>query len=525
MIKTISFFLFLFCLSSGANSQDGQKGLFPELLSKDSMRISIEELTSVEMSGRKTGTQGQKKAAAFISNKLSHFDIKPLPGRMNFIHPHALSLRYNQGYNLEVHQKFYLFLEDYFYIRGYNDTTFILDSFLFMGYGISDSLYDDYNGIDVQNKAILIYDGEPEGIKFKKQSEASGKSSAWSTDWRKKLAIVYDRKPSVVFIISSNLGMISDSLLSEKNAIDFYRLAQAPSSIPIIFISEEMALNFFPEHQEYMLSGAKKKIERSKKSSSFSVSTDAVIQINSKPSVLIGENIMGIIEGSEKKDEYVILSAHYDHLGQADSSYYPGADDNASGVASVLEIARLFSAGLKNGKRPKRSVIFCFFSGEENGLMGSSYFVKNPVVPLAKIIANLNIDMLGRTDTIHTKEGSERYVYIIGADRLSEELYLVNENCNLKGPKLELDYKYDRPDDPNRFYYRSDHYHFSKNNIPVIFYFNGIHEDYHETTDTAEKINLELLSLRTRLIYLTTEELLNRKKRISTNRIFFDSYE
>lgn len=224
------------------------------------------------------------------------------------------------------------------------------------------------------------------------------------------------------------------------------------------------------------------------------------------------ENIIGFIEGTEKPNEIVVISSHYDHEGVKDELIYNGADDNASGTTAVLEIAQAFAKAKKEGNGPKRSMLFINFTGEEKGLLGSKYFSENSIYPLENIVAGLNIDMIGRIGK--ERPGDKNYVYVIGADRLSTELHEINEKANEKYVNLDLDYTYNAEDDKNRFYYRSDHYNLAKHNIPIIFYFNGVHEDYHKPTDTADKINLKLLTKRTRLIFYTAWEIANREDRL-----------
>ena len=228
-----------------------------------------------------------------------------------------------------------------------------------------------------------------------------------------------------------------------------------------------------------------------------------------------GENVLGYIEGTDLKEELIIVTAHYDHLGKHDSLIFNGADDDGSGTVAAMEIAEAFMLAKKVGKGPRRSVLVMAVSGEEKGLLGSKYYADHPIFPLEKTVANLNIDMIGR---IGDFKGNPNYVYLIGADRLSQELHYLSEQINKEYIGLELDYTFNEEDDPNRYYYRSDHYNFAKNNIPVIFYFNGIHEDYHKTTDTVEKINFDKIQKITRLIFLTAWELANRDKRIELDK-------
>lgn len=492
--------------------------------SQENLNHFIKTLSSEEFKGRKTGSPGQKLAATFISEKLKSFGLKPLHGRSDLVQYHALSLRYNEGYNIEVHQKFYLYLNDFVYTQGYADTSIVLSDLLFLGYGISDSLYDDYKEIDVRGRAIMFYEGEPPGFYRNISKNDRSSISSWSGDWKKKLSVIYRERPSIVFIVCKNIESVADSILDETKAIEFYGLSKSPNAIPIVFVSEEMALNFFPEHKEALFHKAKNRIDRNTIPQSFSVSTDAVINIGTNTKELFGENVIGIIEGTEKKNEFVLVSAHYDHLGETDESFYPGADDNASGTAAVIEMARIMADTVANGAKPRRSVMYCLFSGEENGLLGSSYFVDKQTIPLKSIVANINIDMIGRRDSIHERTDSLNYIYIIGADKISDELFTINERSNNEGPQIYLDYKYNYPEEPSRFYYRSDHYHFAKNNIPTIFYFNGLHADYHQLSDSLDKIDFDLLSKRIQLIYLTTWNLTSQKKRLKINRSFIEEY-
>ncbi|MDC3306112.1 M28 family metallopeptidase [Flavobacteriales bacterium] len=224
-----------------------------------------------------------------------------------------------------------------------------------------------------------------------------------------------------------------------------------------------------------------------------------------------GENVLGFIEGSDSKDELIIVTAHYDHLGKHDSLIFNGADDDGSGTVAAMEIAEAFMLAKNAGHGPRRSVLVMAVSGEEKGLLGSKYYTNHPIYPLENTVANLNIDMIGRIGDFHT---DPNYVYLIGSDMLSTELHNISEAVNEEYVGLDLDYTFNKEDDPNRYYYRSDHYNFAKNNIPVIFYFNGIHEDYHKVTDTVEKIDFKKIETITRLVFLTAWELANRDERI-----------
>lgn len=224
------------------------------------------------------------------------------------------------------------------------------------------------------------------------------------------------------------------------------------------------------------------------------------------------QNILAYIEGSEFPDQVIVISAHYDHLGVKNEEVYNGADDNASGTSAVMEIAESFQMAKNKGHGPKRSILFLHLTGEEIGLLGSKYYIEHPVFLLDSTIADLNIDMVGRVDKKH--EENKEYIYLIGSDRLSLDLHKLSEQTNQKYTHLKLDYTYNEENDPNQYFSRSDHYNFAVNNIPVIFYFNGTHEDYHKTTDTADKIDFDLLALRAKLIFYTAWEIANRENKL-----------
>jgi hypothetical protein len=223
------------------------------------------------------------------------------------------------------------------------------------------------------------------------------------------------------------------------------------------------------------------------------------------------ENIWAFIEGSEKPNEIVVVSAHYDHVGIKGGVVYNGADDDGSGTVSLLEIAQAFEKAKKEGHGPKRSVLILHMTGEEHGLYGSSYYSQNPLFPLANTITDVNIDMIGRRDEFHAN--SNNYIYVIGSDYLSTDLFNICEQANKDYTHMNLDYKYNDKKDPNRFYYRSDHYNFAKNGIPSVFLFSGTHADYHQPGDDVEKIEFEALTKRARYAFAIAWDLANRDNR------------
>lgn len=221
------------------------------------------------------------------------------------------------------------------------------------------------------------------------------------------------------------------------------------------------------------------------------------------------ENVLGFLEGTDKKEEILVISAHYDHIGTQNKVVFNGADDDGSGTVAIMGIAHAFAEAKKKGKGPRRSILFIAFTGEEYGLLGSEYYTEKPVFPLKKTICDLNIDMIGRIDSPHFKQPN--YVYLIGSDRISKDLHILSMMTNMNTVNLSLDYTYNSESHPLQLFYRSDHYNFAKKDIPIIFYFDGEHPDYHQSTDDVERINFTLLKQRTDLVFYTAWEIANRE--------------
>ena len=240
-------------------------------------------------------------------------------------------------------------------------------------------------------------------------------------------------------------------------------------------------------------------------------SSELTIAAAKTTETLESSNVIGILPGTDKKEEYVFLTGHYDHLGKNGDVIYYGADDDGSGTVAVLQMAEAFTAAAKKGKKPRRTIVFMTVSGEEKGLWGSAYYSEHPIYPIDKTSVDLNTDMIGRVDTERKTGDTLNYVYVIGHDKLSSDLPVINEGVNKKYTGLVLDYKFDDPKDPNRIYYRSDHYNFAKKGIPILFFYDGmLLADYHKPTDTVEKINFELMEKRARMIFHTGWEIANR---------------
>jgi Zn-dependent M28 family amino/carboxypeptidase len=234
--------------------------------------------------------------------------------------------------------------------------------------------------------------------------------------------------------------------------------------------------------------------------------------LDKKIETLKGQNVFAFIEGTDKKEEIVVVSAHYDHLGKKGKEIYNGADDNGTGTSALLEITEALVEAKKMGQSPRRSIVVLLVTGEEKGLLGSRYYSENPIYALENTVANVNVDMIGRVDDKHQIDSN--YIYVIGSDRLSTDLHTINESLNQKYSQLMLDYQYNGENDPNRYYYRSDHYNFAKKGIPAIFFFSGTHQDYHQPSDTVDKIMFDKTAKIGQHIFHLVWDLANREERI-----------
>lgn len=284
--------------------------------------------------------------------------------------------------------------------------------------------------------------------------------------------------------------------------IDEYKFYQG---INTFFISEKIAADIFGDKYTEMVLDLKKDTLKPIEY----LTTKVALTYERVSKTYTSYNVLGLLEGTDKKDEYVFLTAHYDHLGKRGNDIYYGADDDGSGTVSVLQLAQAFVNAKKAGKGPRRTIVFMLVSGEEKGLWGSDYYTSHPIYPLEKTTVDLNIDMIGRTGFEYdNSKDSANYVYVIGDDKLSSDLRPISEKNN-KALQLKLDYKYNDLNDPNYFYYRSDHYNFAKHGVPIIFYTDGEHKDYHKPTDTVDKINFELMTQRAKLVFYTAWEMAN----------------
>ncbi|MBC7865269.1 MAG: M28 family peptidase, partial [Bacteroidia bacterium] len=343
--------------------------------------------------------------------------------------------------------------------------------------------------------------------------------SDWSTNWRMKNNEAKARGIAILLIVDPELqkSMADNSHRITSTKMQLAEDSKAPKfeSPLVIYISEKMGNEILAKSKK-SINAIKTKLQKKKTPDNFELSALVKLKTGQGQEKLSAENVLGYVEGSDLKSELVIVTAHYDHLGKHDGVVYNGADDDGSGTVAVMQLARAFAEAKKQGKGPRRSMLFMCVAGEEKGLLGSDYYSRHPVFDLKKTVADLNIDMIGRLDEKH--KNNSNYIYIIGSDMLSTALHSINENANKTYVNLELDYLYNSTTDANRYYYRSDHYNFAKHNIPVIFYFNGVHADYHKETDEVQKIDFKKMEKIASLVFFTAWELSNRDERIKVDK-------
>jgi hypothetical protein len=518
-MKNLLFVIFLllngsFVFCSGHN-KDTIAEKYASTITANDLRKHLFIIASEDFEGRETGKEGQKKAAFYIKNQFIESGL--IPGNNgSYFQEFPLILQDPKGVDISIGDQKFEFLKDFYYFPGFADNILNFNDITFLGYGIQHEKYNDYENKDINGKAVIILNGEP--FSKKKTSFITGTKDAseWTINQRSKGRLAAEKGAKAVLIVVDD---VKDNLRTLRYFIEnpTLKLDNNKSSsrqIPVFYISKEMASQLLSSTGKD-IDFYRDEISKKGKPVSINANVDLKLNIQRRGERITSENVLGFIEGSDLKDEILVITSHYDHLGKDGDKIYYGADDDGSGTVSVLEIAEAFAKAKAAGHGPRRSILFMPVSGEEKGLLGSQYYVENPVFPLESTVANLNIDMVGRVDKKH--KNNPEFVYVIGSDKLSTELHTISENANSTYVNIELDYTYNHPDDPNRFYYRSDHYNFAKNNIPVIFYFNGMHEDYHKTTDTPDKINYGVMEKRARLVFFTAWDLANRNERIKVD--------
>jgi hypothetical protein len=496
------FFFIPFCLVTLAvaaqNNKDASK--FASTITQKDLKDQLTIVAADDMEGRETASPGQKKAAAYIEDQFKKIGLKPGNGNSyQQLYPvyqdelkSALLSLYN--INFDVNKHFTANLSSS--VNG----GWAIKNVVYVAYGMSDKERDDYKDVDVKGKWVMLLDISPADME-KGESFIPG-PSRFGLSGKIRTAM----QKGAVGVLAVSKSFMKENQPTPSTLGNMYMKKEgsgsgASNAIPVLSISYQAAASVLTKNIT--------SYTELKNLPIGAYATDGQVRIVKETNQLESSNVIGVLEGTDKKEEYVVLTAHYDHLGKRGDVVFNGADDDGSGTVSVIEMAEAFAEAKKKGKGPRRTIVFMTVSGEEKGLWGSEYYGDNPIYSLEKTTVNLNTDMVGRIDPSY-KGDSLNYVFVIGEDKLSSDLLKITDSINTHF-KMELDRRYNDPKDPNRFYYRSDHYNFAKKGVPIIFYFNGVHKDYHRESDTVEKINFDVMEKRVRLIFTTAWVMANRE--------------
>ena len=483
-----------FVLSATILSAQNKNALkFADQIDSLNIKSTLFKLASDEFIGRKSSNEGIKMAEEYLINKLVEYKI-----------PYGTNGSYLQNinaHNMTAAKKYFEvlnsnFSKSYSYRnKAIDDSVIVGEKIVFAGYGIYDDSYNDFANIDITDKIVMLLSGDGPVDKFgvKYHNSRNVPSKEYLLDQQPKAVLMINNK------FSDYSNYVSKGLRFEKG--------KDQNQYPTIEINELLANKILDQSGKTV----KQLMLESESNSSESFEFNSEIKFNGNRHYEKADvnNVIAVIEGSDLKDEYVVLVAHYDHIGTAyNGSVYNGADDNASGVSSILEIARVLNRAKKKGKGPKRSVLVLFTTAEEDGLKGAEYFLENPIVPLDKIKVCVNIDMLGRIGN-DISEDDIKQGYVMALTGNSEE------NDTLSGTIgyiNSLTSKLAISSTSSSFYRRSDHYKFYEKGIPSVMFTNGVHEDLHKKTDDSDKIDLYAMTMRTRLVFFTLWEFANNPK-------------
>lgn len=494
----------------------GSAPVYPQsnIKSIDYLKTDLEMLASDRFAGRETATTGEELAAEYISGQLRQAGIMPFGDNNTYYQHFPLILStYSETSKITFYTgndgKTLTFGTSFLADPRYRPTVEpgVQSEIIFAGYGITASEYgyDDYKNLDVKGKTVLLLDDEPVSTDTAYfRGERMTRYSFWGT----KVRTAKSHGAAGIIILPNIAPGSTWNELVQWSLESSVKLAGTDTTmnVPVIGISDGEFKSLL-DNEKISYDEIMADMKTGKTPVPFALKKRVSYNLVTNKNEVLSKNVVGIAEGTDPvlKNEYIVLSAHYDHEGVKNGEIYNGADDNASGTVSVMEAARWFAANKNN----KRSVIFLLVSGEERGLLGSKYYT-NTVPYINNVLVNLNMDMIGResVDSLHC----------IGSDKLSSELYTIVENVNKRTSKFVLDYRFNDPNDPNRFYERSDHYNFAKRNIPVAFFFDYMNDDYHKPSDDAHKINYEKIYKVTELVYNVALEVANLDHRLVVDR-------
>jgi hypothetical protein len=532
MKKTFLCSGFALMLSLSAFAQDQNAIKYSKTINADRGKSHLSILASDEYEGRETGKKGAWMAAEYIKKQFKSFGlVGPVKGGTDpYFQKVGLVTNDVTGAALSINGNAKKLYKD-FVIPSNSVAATGLDinasEVIFAGYGITKEGYNDFDGINAEGKVVMIFStGDPTA----KSGDPVLTGRAAMMARQKMMVGLMNAKPKAVLLVDMNFDKVPEysKIASASGRIMLKKDGAAPAApqraMPLISLTISPATaNEILKASNTTVEALSKKIMESVKPSSLTVASTILASAKKSETPQRGENVLGFLEGSDPKlkSEILVVTGHYDHIGlvadpNATDKVNNGADDDGSGTTGVLMLAEAFSNAKKAGKGPKRSILFMTVVGEEKGLLGSEWYSEHPVFPIANTITDLNIDMIGRGDD--ERPGDNNFVYIIGSNMLSDDLDRIGKKANTDYVNITLDEKYNNRTDPNRFYYRSDHYNFAKFGIPVIFYFNGTHKDYHQPGDEVSKIDFPMLAKRASLVYFTAWELANGANRPVVNK-------
>jgi hypothetical protein len=469
-------------------------------ISVTDLKRHLSFLASDELGGRYTFSQGNRIAARYLASQLESYGYRGAARNGSFFQKVPLAYRSVEPakcsllFNTAPAKREFKYGEDFVADKLANAD--VKGELVFVGYGIvsQKTPRDDYEGLDVKGKIVVVLNPSPEILKVAGVQD-DGAIERTAVERGAVGMILISSLDVWLYYKSSGAGeQLSLPPHTDSSGKIFPTIQAGPGLAKVIAAALNRPASPMPQLDGKPVKAAKL---------NFSAEWKISVTIKDAPPA---QNVAAVLEGADAKlkDEYVVISAHYDHLETtSDGQIYNGADDDGSGTVSVLEIAQAFAL-----ERPKRSILVVFHTGEELGLYGSEFNADyEPVVPLRKLVADLNIDMVGRsrpegdTDARDKELTDKNSMYIIGSDKLSTEFHKLNEQTNADTQKLRFDYLYNDENHPQRFYYRSDHYNYAKHGVPIIFYFTGVHRDYHQATDDVDKIDFEKMERIDRMIF------------------------
>lgn len=505
---------------------------FSETITKERGYSHLSILASDEYEGRETGTKGAWMAADYIKKQFQDFGLTgPVKGGKDpYFQKVGFGSRSLSKSELTVGGQTKENLKD-FYI-GLNDVSgkgfkIKAKSVLFAGFGVSKEGFNEFEGQDVKGKVVMIFSSGDPTVKTTAPVPGSRRAQSSVGSLQSKIKYLTDNKAAGILVINPVVDRLNEPANARmKNYLtggsEGLLKKDSKQVVPAINIGTAVA-NQILALANTNVDAIKKQITETVKPATVNIKVPVSFVAQTVTKELRAENVLGFLEGSDPllKKEVLVITGHYDHIGlvkdpNAKDKVNNGADDDGSGTTGVLLLAEAFAKAKAEGKGPKRSILFMTVCGEEKGLLGSEWYSENPVFAIENTITNLNIDMIGRGDD--DRPGNNDFVYIIGSNMLSDDLDRIGKKANEDYVNITLDEKYNNRTDPNQFYYRSDHYNFAKFGIPVIFYFNGVHKDYHQPGDEVSKIDFPMLAKRSQLVYFTAWELANGANRPVVNK-------